>query len=596
MSSGEWSLAAVHDVLAATVPDREMVVCGSVRRTFGEVAERTRSIAAFLGACGLGVRRERSDLERWENGQDAVAVVLHNSVEYVEAMLGAFRARAVPFNVNQHYRPAEVGVLLTDLATRAVVYHRALGPLVAAACETAPGGDLSGLVLVDVEDGSGVAPLPGSTAFEDAARTPVGAPLPAPSPDDLYLVCTGGTTGRPKAVLWRQADIYVSAMAGRADATAETIAATAAAGGGSWYAVPPLMHAAAQWTAFSGLHYGATVVLHDDSRPFDARHVLAVAEREQVALMSIVGDAYARPLVDELRRRHYDLGSLRTLGTGGAATGEPLKEALLEVLPQLTIVDGYGASETGGMAFGARSRDARPDGFTPGAGADVVSEDRSRFLAPGDDEIGWTARRGRVPLGYLGDAERTGATFPVIDGERVAIPGDRAQRLADGSIRMLGRDAMVVNTGGEKVFVEEVEAVLRRHPDVADALAVGRPSERFGQEVVAVVAPRDGAALDPGDLREFVAADIARFKAPRAVAVCDAVRRHANGKADYRWAQQVALAAVDATGGRHDAAIDATGRAGSPDATGGRADASPDTTGGRPHVTPDATRDASGGR
>jgi acyl-CoA synthetase (AMP-forming)/AMP-acid ligase II len=548
MSEGEWSLAAVHDVLAAAVPEREMVVCGPVRRTYGEVADRTRSIAAFLGARGLGVRRERSELERWECGQDAVALVLHNGVEYIEAMLGAFRARAVPFNVNQHYRPAEVGALLADLDTRAVVCHRALGPLVAAACESTPGCDLSRLVLVDVDDGSGVAPLPRSTPLDEAARTPVEAPLPEPSPDDLYLVCTGGTTGRPKAVLWRQADIYVSAMAGGEGATADSIATTAAAGRGGWYAVPPLMHAAAQWTAFSGLHNGGTVVLHEEAT-FDARQVLELAEREQVGMMSIVGDAYAGPLVDELRRGRYDLGSLRILGTGGAATGEHHKEALLELLPQLTIVDGYGASETGGMAFGARSRSTRPDGFTPTSGADVVSGDRSRFLAPGDEEIGWTARRGRVPLGYLGDPGRTEATFPIIDGERVAIPGDRAQRLADGTIRMLGRDAMVVNTGGEKVFVEEVEAVLRRHPDVADALAVGRPSDRFGQEVVAVVAPREGATLDPGALREFVAADIARFKAPRAVAVCDSIRRHANGKADYRWAQEVARTAVDATGG-----------------------------------------------
>ena len=358
-------------------------------------------------------------------------------------------------------------------------------------------------------------------------------------------------------MLWRQADIYVSAMAGSEDATAESIAEAAAASRGSgWYAVPPLMHAAAQWTAFSGLHNGGTVVLHDDSQPFDARLILEVAAREHVGMMSIVGDAYAGPLVDELRRRPYDLGSLRILGTGGAATGEQHKEALLDLLPQLTIVDGYGASETGGMAFGARSRATRPDGFTPGSGADVVSEDRSRFLAPGDDEIGWTARRGRVPLGYLGDAERTEATFPIIDGERVAIPGDRAQRLADGSIRMLGRDAMVVNTGGEKVFVEEVEEVLRRHPDVADALAVGRPSERFGQEVVAVVAPKEGATLDPGDLREFVATDIARFKAPRAVVVCAAIQRHANGKADYRWAQEVATTAVTPRRHReHDATV-----------------------------------------
>jgi fatty-acyl-CoA synthase len=540
-TGGEWSLVAVHDVLAAAVPDRDMVVCGSTRRTFAEVAARSRGVAAFLGAAGVGLRRERADLERWECGQDPVALVMHNGVEYIEALLGALRARAVPFNVNQHYRPAEVGALLGDLGARAVVYHRRYGPLLAEAIGHAERGVLVDLVLVDVDDGSGVEPLAGSTGFEAAAATPVpAAGLPTPSPDDLYLVCTGGTTGRPKAVLWRQADIYVSAMAGVEGGTAETIAAAAAVGGAAWYAVPPLMHAAAQWTAFSGLHGGATAVLHDDSLPFDAARVLATAQRERVRLMSIVGDAYAGPLVAELRRRPYDLTSLQVLATGGAATGDHHKQALLDLLPQLTIVDGYGASETGGMAFGARSRQHRADGFSPGAGADVVAADRTRFLAPGDAEVGWTARRGRVPLGYLGDPAKTASTFPIIDGERVAIPGDRARHLADGSIRMLGRDALVVNTGGEKVYVEEVEAVLRRHPDVVDALVVGRPSERFGQEVVAVVAPREGAEVDPAELREFVAADIARFKAPRAVAVCDAVRRHANGKADYRWAADVA--------------------------------------------------------
>jgi acyl-CoA synthetase (AMP-forming)/AMP-acid ligase II len=292
------------------------------------------------------------------------------------------------------------------------------------------------------------------------------------------------------------------------------------------------------------------VLLHDDSRPFEARHVLELVERERAFMMSIVGDAYARPIVEELRRRRYDLDSLRLLGTGGAATSDHLKEALLGHLPELTIVDGYGASETGGMAYGARSRANRADGFNPSSGATVVSDDRSRTLQPGDDEIGWTARRGRVPLGYLNDPERTETTFPIIDGERMAIPGDRAQRLADGSIRMLGRDSMIVNTGGEKVFVEEVEAVLCRHPDLADVLVVGRPSERFGQEVVAIVAPRKGSTVDPAQLREFVAMDIARFKAPRAVVVCDAVRRHTNGKGDYRWAAEVALNAVDAASSR----------------------------------------------
>ncbi len=542
MPTGEWALADVQDVLAAAVPDREMLVCGAVRRTFGEVAQRTKSVAAWLGAHGLGISRERHDLERWEKGQDAVALVLHNSTAYLEAMLGAYRARAVPFNVNQHYRAGEIGSLFADLDTRAVVYHRRYGPLVAAAC------DIACLVLVDVDDGSGVDPLPGSTNFEGVASTPVDALLPVPSADDLYLVCTGGTTGRPKAVLWRQADIFISAMGGTEGATEESIAAGALAGTGApWFAVPPLMHAAAQWTAFAGFHSGGSVLLDDDSQPFDAARILELVERERVFMMSIVGDAYARPLVEAIDRGCYDLGSLRAMGTGGALTSEHLKDALVERIPQLTVLDGYGASETGGMAYGARSRNSRAEGFSPSTGATVVSEDRSRFLDPGDDEIGWTARRGRVPLGYLNDRDRTEATFPIVDGERMAIPGDRAQRMADGSIRMLGRDSLVVNTGGEKVFVEEVEAVLRTHPDITDALVVGRPSERFGQELVAVVSARDGATLEPAVVREYVAAEIARFKAPRAVAVRDSVRRHANGKPDYRWAHDVAADAVDAT-------------------------------------------------
>jgi fatty-acyl-CoA synthase len=201
------------------------------------------------------------------------------------------------------------------------------------------------------------------------------------------------------------------------------------------------------------------------------------------------------------------------------------------------------------MAFGSERKDGASAGFAPSPGATVLSADRSRVLEPGDDEIGWTARRGRVPLGYLGDREGTEATFPIVDGERMSVPGDRARVLGDGSIELLGRDAMVVNTGGEKVFVEEVESVLRRHPDVVDALVVGRPSDRFGQEVVALVAAREGATIDPGALRDFVATDIARFKAPRAVLVCDEVRRHPSGKPDYRWAREVAGGAVDVTSG-----------------------------------------------
>lgn len=543
----QWALTGVHDVVADAVPDRDMVICGSVRRSFGKVRDRARGLASFLVGAGLGVRRERADLEPWESGQSMVGLVLHNSPEYLEAMLGAMRARAVPFNVNHHYRPGELGDLLAYVGTSGIVYHRRYASLLARAFDEA-GIHPSSLVLVHVEDGTGDAPLPGSIAYDEAIATPV-ADLPEPSPDDLYAVCTGGTTGRPKAVLWRQADIYVAGMGGSPVATAESIADAAATNPADpWFAMPPLMHAAAQWTAFAGFIDGSPVLLHDDSGRFDPRAVLEAIERERAHMMSMVGDAHGRPIVEELRRRDYDLSSLKLLGTGGAITTEPVKQALVELLPDLLIMDGYGSSEVGSMAFGPRTAAGGGSSFQPSAGATVVSADLSRELEPGEDEIGWTARGGAVPLGYLGDRAKTEATFPMVAGQRMAVPGDRARRLADGSIELLGRDSMVVNTGGEKVFVEEVESALLEHPGITDALVVGRPSERFGQEVVAVLSLRPGTSIDPPAIREFVAERIARFKAPRAVLVCDQVRRHANGKADYRWALSVAGGAADVAG------------------------------------------------
>jgi fatty-acyl-CoA synthase len=543
MTADEWSLPAVLDVVTEAAPDREMLVCATSRRSYAEVRDRTARLAAFFRGRGLGVRREAAEIERWECGQSPIAVVMSNCPEYLESMIGAFRARAVPFNVNHHYRPGEVAELLAQVGAEAVVYHRRLGPLLTEY------GRLGECVLVDVDDGSGVAPLPDSTPYERAVAEATGvAELPTPSPDDLYLVCTGGTTGRPKAVLWRQADVYVSGAGGAEGASREAVAETGRAGVGVWFAAPPLIHSAAQWTAFAALVKGGTVILHDDSKAFDARAILAIVQRERVNMMSIIGDAYARPMVEELRAGSYDLSSLVRLGTGGAATSPALKNALLELLPQLTIVDGYGASETGGMAFGASTRKTAMRQFAMAAGAAVLSADRSRFLAPGDDEIGWTARTGRVPLGYLNDPVRTDLTFPVIDGQRVSVPGDRARYTPEGRMVMLGRDSMVVNTGGEKVFVEEVEEVLRQHPDVLDALVVGRPSERFGEEVVALVQPRPGARLDEREIREFTARSIARFKAPRAVLVCERIGRLATGKADYTWARRAALDATSVAG------------------------------------------------
>jgi fatty-acyl-CoA synthase len=301
------------------------------------------------------------------------------------------------------------------------------------------------------------------------------------------------------------------------------------------------------WTAFSGLLSGQTVVLHDTKPKFDPRTVLATAEREKIGLMTMVGDAYAAPLVEELTRRSYDLSSMFAIGTGGAATNPTHQRALLEHIPQITIINGFGSSETGNMGFGHTRRETpTADTFQLRAGGLVLAEDYSRFLTPGEPEIGWVARNGRIPLGYFDDAAGTARTFPEVAGQRVVVSGDRAALESDGSLRLYGRDSLVVNTGGEKVFVEQVEEVLRAHPGVADALVVGRPSERWGQEIVGIVSIRPRTEVGTEELREHCTTLLARFKIPKDVLFVDQIRRLGNGKADYRWAKELAVGGVKA--------------------------------------------------
>ncbi len=529
----EWTIGAVLDVIAEVIPDREITVCGERRRTFAETAERTRRLGNYLAANGFGAHQERAVLQNWECGQDRVALVMHNDL-YVDMVVGCLKARTVPVNVNYNYTAREVRELLDYVRPRAVIYHKSLGAKFgdALAPESAD-------LLLSVDDGSAVPELPGAVSLEDALTQGHLDQNVTASPDDLLMICTGGTTGRPKGVLWRQSDIYVSSMVGADHACAQDIRDKISRNSGSpWFAVSPLMHAAGMWTAFSAIMAGLTVVLYDTSNKLDPQLVWETAEREKVAMMTMVGDAYASPLIAELRRRSYDLASLAMIGTGGAATNLKHQEALLELLPQLTLINGYGSSETGNMGFGHSRCDNRTDTFTLREGGLVLSEDYTHFVAPGQDEVGWAAREGRIPLGYFEDPDATRKTFPVVDGKRVVISGDRAALEADGTLRLYGRDSLVVNTGGEKVFVEEVEEVLRAHSDIADALVVGRPSERWGDELVALVQPRDGGV--PESLSEYCASHLARFKVPKEFIVVDQVHRLGNGKADYRWAKKQA--------------------------------------------------------
>jgi 3-oxocholest-4-en-26-oate---CoA ligase len=529
----EWTLGAVLDAIAEAVPDRPITICGDRRSTFAETAERTRRLANFLVAGGFGAHQERQSLQNWECGQDRIALVMHNDL-YPDMMVGCLKARTIPVNVNYNYTPREVSELLDYIRPRAVIYHKSLGAKFA---DVFP--PESADLLLSVDDGSSVPELPDSVALDDALAQGDSDRGVTGSPDDLLMICTGGTTGRPKGVLWRQSDIYVSSMAGADHASAEEIHRKVHGSAGSpWFAVSPLMHAAGMWTAFAAIMAGTPVVLYDTSRKLDPRLVWQTAERERVGMMTMVGDAYAAPLVDELRRGHYELSALNAIGTGGAATNPKYQRALLELLPHITLINGYGSSETGNMGFGNSHGDTRTDTFTLREGGLVLSEDYSHFLSPGDHEIGWAARAGRIPLGYFDDRDATRKTFPVVDGKRVVISGDRASLELNGTLRLYGRDSLVVNTGGEKVFVEEVEEVLRAHPAVADALVVGRPSERWGEELVALVERRDGADAVAELLHTHCTSQLARFKAPKEFIFVEHVHRLGNGKADYRWAKR----------------------------------------------------------
>jgi 3-oxocholest-4-en-26-oate---CoA ligase len=541
----DFHFAEVNETIAAAIPDREALVWRERRLTHRVLAERSRRFANALLSCGLRVSRERAQLAGHESGQDHLAIYLYNGNEYVEAMLGAFKARVAPLNVNYRYVDEELTYLFQNSRAKAVVYQAEFAPRIAAIRSALP--ELT--VLIQVADDSGNALLPGAVDYEEALAAASSA-LPAlpHSPDDLYILYTGGTTGMPKGVLWRSADIYASAMGGRrGDGTElssrEEIANHAKNGPGLRCLIgPPLMHGAAQWGLFINLGMGSTGFFPDENKKLDPADFLRTIEREKINSMTIVGDAFARPLLDEMARKKYDLSSLLIIGSGGAPLSALNKREFLERLPQATVLDSIGSSETGMQASNPSNKQmgVTTGEFRPLSGAGVVSADLTRVLAPGDDEMGWFAQKGRVPLGYFRDAEKTAKTFPVIDGVRWSVPGDRARYRADGTIEVLGRDSVTINSGGEKIFAEEVEHALKHHPAVFDAVVAGRPSERWGQEVVAVVQLRPGSAATPQDLLAECGKHLARYKLPKQFVFRAQIQRSPSGKADYRWAREQA--------------------------------------------------------
>ncbi len=530
-------MAAVHEAIAASRPDDECLVVRDLRLTWAQVTERTRRLANFLIGAGLGCHTERSALANHESGQDHLGIYLHNGNEYLEAMLGAFKARVAPFNVNYRYVADELRYLLVDAQASAIVVHSRFAPTLAEVLPALP----RLRVVLQVPDDSGNDLLPGATWYEDAlAASSPARPAVTWSPDDLYILYTGGTTGLPKGVLWRNGDANVECFGG---SRADTLDGVVAEATGALRALvaPPFMHGAGHWVSFRTWSTGGTVLIQDHPDRLDAADVWGMIERERGNLLLIVGDAFARPLLDELEANDYDLSSLTVLLSGGAPLSAHLKERLLAHLPTLMIVDGLGSSEAGGqLSHVSVGSGATTGTFVAGPGNHVLAAALDRTLAPGDPELGWLAKSGRLALGYLHDPEKSARTYPVIDGVRFAVPGDRARLRADGMIELHGRDSVTINSGGEKIFAEEVEAAIKANPAVYDCVVAGRPSERWGNEVVAVVQLRDGVSVGAEDLRAAAALRIARYKLPKAFVFVPAVVRSPSGKADYRWAREIA--------------------------------------------------------
>lgn len=546
-STSQFTLAAAADAAAAAVPDRELICQGDRRHTYAQVAERSKRLAAYLHAQGLGCHTERSALADHEVGQDLLGIYAHNGHEYVEAMMGAFRARVAPFNVNYRYVENELRHLLADAGATALIYHAAFAPRLAEVLPELP----TLRVLIQIADESGNELLDGAVDYESVIASTALEPLPVqPSPDDLYVLYTGGTTGMPKGVLWRQHDIFMAACGGRdmfsgsLIGSYDEVAARAAANPGiRIMLLPPLIHGAAQWAVLTAMMTGQTVVLSAVVQHLDADEIVRAIEREGVAILVVVGDAMARPLLAAIESSSADVSSLVALASGGAVLSPSAKQRWIAAIPGLVVMDAVGSSEGGTQLNHVSSSGSVSTGtFIPGADTCVVAEDFGSVLAAGHDGIGWLAQRRFTPLGYKGDAAKTAVTFPVIDGVRYVLPGDRARLLQDGSIELLGRDAVTINSGGEKIFVEEVELAISSHPAVADVVVVGRPSERWGQEVVAIIAPAEGAEPSAEELIAHAAESIARYKLPKTVVFRPEIVRSPVGKADYRWAREQAIA------------------------------------------------------
>ena len=530
----QWNFSGIFAAVAEEIPNSAALVQGDRKRVWRDLDRRTTAIAAYLVQAGL-------------QRQDKVAQYLFNCLEYLESVLASFRGGFVPLNTNYRYGPDELAYLWQNGDVACVVFHGTFVPIIEAVRARVP--KVKQWLWVD--DGSGPCP-DWATPYEEAAHYAPGdnwRPWQV-SGDDLLLLYTGGTTGSPKGVMWRQEDLFLRLNTENGDAFPELadmgfLKSKISRNGRVHLTAGPLMHGAGLLTCFMTLSKGG-VVSHLQERSFSAEDLLDTVDRDRAATLMWVGDAFARPVLDALDRKRgsWDLSSLRTIISSGVVFSADVKHAILRHLPRVVISDIFGATESMSVGRNVTASGQATSTATFKAKADtrVITED-GRDVVPGSGQAGVLAIGGRQALGYYGDPVKSASVFRVIDGVRFVVPGDWATVDADGTVQLLGRGSGCINTGGEKVFPEEVETVLKEHPDVYDAVVVGIPDERFGQSVVAIVEPKPAATLDGTDVIGFVKARLSTYKAPRHVLVAP-IGRGPNAKPDLKALQALALARV----------------------------------------------------
>ncbi len=527
-----FNLADLFEVVASAVPDRTAFVCGEQRLSFRELNQRANQLASALQARGI---------VRGNN----VGIELFNSAEYLETFLACCKIGAVPANVNYRYVADELHYLLSTLELKALFFDASVAAEVEKITSQLP------QLHLKVKVGSGSQAIV-SHEFDHYESLLAGGHAELPncsrSDNDLYLLCTGGTTGMPKGVVWPHKSLFLGALGGGGiyfqrppiDRPEDLDELVVSAPPLSFFAIAPMMHGAAMWGSLISLLAGHAVVVNDQHH-FDAEHILDIIERDQINIISMVGDAMALPLVKALEAHptRWKLDRLKVVGNGGALLSAQLQQRLKAALPHIALSNGMGSSETG--LIGSGEKPDKGDGFMVlKARPDlaVLSDTKQRLTQSGD--LGILARCGHTPIAYYGDSQKSAEVFVTVEGQLWVLSGDYARIDENGNIVVLGRGSQCINTGGEKVFPEEVEEAVRRYAAIADVLVVGLPDDRWGQKVAAVVELAAGQAFDGPEFERICRERLSGYKVPKEVFLTDRVQRSPAGKADYRWAAQYA--------------------------------------------------------